>query len=405
MRGALVLPAALVVACSDASAGPSAMARDSAGVQIIESTAPAWTAADAWMLADAPSLEIGVVDGDDVREFQEITDVQRLSDGSIVVANGGSGEIRIFTSTGEYRSTLGRSGGGPGEFEGLGRLLVTPGDTIIAFDYLLRRITVFVNGTMVASTPLDGIGNAPLRLAGRMSDGSFVFGAGFATADLPREKRTVGVHRSNIPLVRYSSAGSPLDTIGWFPGMEMGVAMRDGVTQMGQPFYGRDLSIVTDGANVYVGDQQEYAIRRFGTDDALQRIVRLPLADLTISADELDAIKQRMRVRAAGLPNLEEEIARHFQMWPVPDRKPAHSRLLAGPDGQLWVGAAALSMYLEEPVSWDVFDGDGRWLGTVAMPDRFRLYHIGRDDVTGVWSDDSDVEHIRVYPIIRSRPD
>jgi hypothetical protein len=36
-------------------------------------------------------------------------------------------------------------------------------------------------------------------------------------------------------------------------------------------------------------------------------------------------------------------------------------------------------------------------LGSVALPDRFRPTQIGSDFVLGVWSDDLDVQHVRMY--------
>lgn len=49
-----------------------------------------------------------------------------------------------------------------------------------------------------------------------------------------------------------------------------------------------------------------------------------------------------------------------------------------------------------------VFDTDGRLLGTVQMPRGFAVFQIGRDLVLGRARDEFDIEHIRLYELIRS---
>jgi hypothetical protein len=53
----------------------------------------------------------------------------------------------------------------------------------------------------------------------------------------------------------------------------------------------------------------------------------------------------------------------------------------------------------DEPGRWTVFDPEGRMLGTVATPARFRVFSIGTDYVLGVWRDDMDVEHVRLFTL------
>lgn len=53
-----------------------------------------------------------------------------------------------------------------------------------------------------------------------------------------------------------------------------------------------------------------------------------------------------------------------------------------------------------EPV-WQVFDREGRWLAAVRTPPRFRIHQVGDDHLLGVWRDEDEVEHIRVYPLVR----
>jgi hypothetical protein len=89
---------------------------------------------------------------------------------------------------------------------------------------------------------------------------------------------------------------------------------------------------------------------------------------------------------------------------------PAYAQLVDN-DRNLWVSDASLDWYLAQgfsrvpagPVAWRVFDRDGRWLGSVTMPPRFRPMDIGSDYVLGLWRDADDVEHVRLYQLTRPR--
>ena len=50
---------------------------------------------------------------------------------------------------------------------------------------------------------------------------------------------------------------------------------------------------------------------------------------------------------------------------------------------------------------WTVFDSDGRWLGTLAVPREFVLHEVGSDWILGTRTDDLGVAWIERYPIIR----
>jgi hypothetical protein len=50
---------------------------------------------------------------------------------------------------------------------------------------------------------------------------------------------------------------------------------------------------------------------------------------------------------------------------------------------------------------WDVFTPEGVWLGSVNTPNRFTIHQIANDFVLGVWRDDSDIEYIRMFNLVR----
>ena len=54
----------LTTACGiEGREGSRVLIRDSAGIEIVENIAPAWTEGDGWRLSDEPVLTIGVLEG------------------------------------------------------------------------------------------------------------------------------------------------------------------------------------------------------------------------------------------------------------------------------------------------------------------------------------------------------
>jgi len=97
-----------------------------------------------------PLLQIGVSDGDPVMMFHRARSAHRYPDGRIVVADGGSRQLRWFAPDGAPAGTAGRQGRGPQEFAGGIQLLAWPGDTVAAYDNALRRVSIFTpEGTFV----------------------------------------------------------------------------------------------------------------------------------------------------------------------------------------------------------------------------------------------------------------
>ncbi len=102
-----------------------------------------------WRLSASPALTIDETGGPQ-GEFLRISGLARLASGGIAVANGATAEIRLFTGTGGYLRTLGRRGGGPGEFRAISWMGVS-GDTILVADRTGARITRYLKGLCPAS--------------------------------------------------------------------------------------------------------------------------------------------------------------------------------------------------------------------------------------------------------------
>ncbi len=82
-----------------------------------------------------------------------------------------------------------------------------------------------------------------------------------------------------------------------------------------------------------------------------------------------------------------------------PETFPAVAALKVDAEDNLW--AEEYVAPGDTASRWRVFTPEGVWLGSVAMPTRFRLLRVYSDAVLGVWQDSVDVEHVRLHGLTK----
>ncbi|MCG8408165.1 MAG: hypothetical protein MI923_23445, partial [Phycisphaerales bacterium] len=166
---------------------------------------------------------------------------------------------------------------------------------------------------------------------------------------------------------------------------------------MSAPLFAHNTSSVIRGAEVFVGTQEHLEVGLYDPDGSLRQSFRVPGADLGLHQAAIAARRQEV------LSSFPEErrlrAADELDRVDVPDSRPAYGRLLVGTDGSLW--AAEQVRYPAISRTWKVFGSDGRLLGDVSMPERFRLHQVGDRWVLGVGLDEFDIEHVRLYRLIK----
>ena len=85
-----------------------------------------------WSLV--PELRVGGGAAGPEYEFTTIRNIAIGPNGSIYLTQGQEQEIRVYDAQGKYVRNIGRKGGGPGEFTGLGSIGFI-GDTLYTTDF------------------------------------------------------------------------------------------------------------------------------------------------------------------------------------------------------------------------------------------------------------------------------
>jgi hypothetical protein len=348
-----------------------------------------------WRVGARPVVEIGALEGEEAYQFSQIGGVARLSDGRIVVANGGTQELRVFDPTGRHLRTTGRKGEGPGEFLAPGVLTVLPGDSVAVYDWNLQRMSVFdPAGTFVRSFALQHSAGVAFPI-GRFAQGSWLLQPGFTFS--PGGTGTTVV-RDTSQLLVFGPDGAMRDSAGRWIGPDFYIQSEaQHASAVSLPF-GRRTAVAVTGDRFYTGYTERYEIVRRDVGGAVDLVIRVRRADVPLAAADIDAHKARQLsdADAQWRPRLE----RLYQDIPFPATLPAFDDLQVDPEGNLWVLEAGRPA--DEQRRWAVFDPDGKLLGAIATPPAVSIREVGRDYLLGTWSDDLDVEHVRVYRLDRA---
>lgn len=379
--------------------GSGTSVRDSSDVLIVENSAPAQAGSDLWALSPTPTVEIGATDEDDpARLFSQIRSMDRQSDGSIVVVDGQSNEIRRFDSSGRHLSTSGGSGTGPGEFLMANLIIGLPADTIVVHDQLQARISVFrpdgsherttqlsaLPGFSPAMTPLGLSSDDRIVIRGMPAPPPAAFGPGVVQAT---------AHLADVETGR-------MDPLAHVP-FAIGATDRQGQSLPVLPLVVPAQAVAADG--LWVSRPPGPELRKIGWDGSVDRIVRFSDAGLPLTAEQRDRIVAWQRDRLSAAPVDAPDPA-------VLSSLPAFSRMISDREGHIWIQEGADD---PDPANWEfgaprgspvwrVLSPQGQWLGSIRMPEEFQPHAIGANWVLGVRTDDLGVEFVQLYELSRS---
>jgi len=374
--------------CSSDAPRQATIITDSAGIQIVESSGTQWDATSGFTVTEDPILDLTASGTGPLHEFYQVRSALRLPDGGFAVANYGWSEVRLYDSSGRHLKSLGRKGEGPGEFQRIETLSLMPGDSIAVWDYWLRRITVLSPvGEVARVVSLAGVADRVRHLLS-LGNAGFV-GFSYSHTSIPDEP---GHYRMPYEVLRFGPDGEVLDTVTVIGGFE---GFQASIGDAAVPF-GKDGHLAVHATDFVLGSADAMRMDWYNEDGELMRIVRVPLFDLSLTAEEVDLARRAMAPE--GIP---AEFRRVVESMEMPDARPAYSDLLVDSEGYLWAQEYRSRGAPEGPITWRVFSPEGQWLGSVQTPTRFSVFDIGSDYVLGVFRDDLDVEHVQLLDLDR----
>jgi hypothetical protein len=342
-------------------------------------------------------------------EFTTIREIAIGPGGSIYVVQGQEQEIRVYDAQGKYVRTIGRQGGGPGEFTGL-RTIGFMGDTLYTTDTRLMRITLFrADGSLITTIAAEAAASAPRRDAAPfrpipsalLPDGSVLAGSSFPSHLVSNGQITAR------PVFRVTRSVAVLDTIAWVP-----VGSGQGTMQSGdatlffvQPISDDPITVMSGpSARVFVVERAArpgstaFPVTAIsaGGDTLWSRLY--PYRPARLPAGVADSIVDVL-VRRFANPNQSARFSRDQirKAAFIPDHQVTVTRAFAAADGSLWLRREEFG----EVLNWTVLTPDGQIAATLSLPRNVRPMTVIGDKAWGVELDDVDVPLLVRYRIRR----
>jgi hypothetical protein len=372
--------------------------RDSAGIQIAENGVlnRAWDL----LASPEPSIQIGVLDGQEEYQLFQVGDVARARDGSLVVANVGTREVRTYAPDGTHRVTVGGEGDGPSEFRYPATVRALEGREILVQD-MFDLVRFAADGSFIDRRSLGREAFTGAFEGGGMAEFGYWMPDGTMFISLYEREPTPWTagppYRPVMTLVRLSEDLSDVDTLGLYGGIQQQMLeVDDRVTPFVGPF-GENTSWgygAQDGTLV-VGDNARPEYHLFDGEGE-KRVVRWRQQPAAVTRAEISEWLDVQR-SAGWTQNRLPTFERAWAKMEMPDTKAYHGNVMIGGDGHVWV--AASPDFSADPAEFLVFSPEGRYEGFVSVPGRFQAHDAGANWMVGVYSDENDVEYLRLYDL------
>jgi len=350
---------------------------DSAGVEIVEHPSVSEYGSPTYrvdyLLRVSDTLPSGA------GEFGMVTDVTMLPDGSLVVLDGFSAEMRVFSRGGDFLRRIGRRGQGPGELSGrgtLGILSVSSGRLAVP-DVLNQAIVVFdAAGSHLSNVRWDVMKETIPQWCALSGDTVLVL---------------VTTEETNS-LVKRTLDDAWRDTLVVEPVPVQGPTPPDGRSPL---FTNHTVWSASSHPDLLVLSQMAHAKLALFEGKTLRRVIRWSPEHPELTEADVDAI---LGVVAGSLGDPEAKRETALQYFAPPKRSPALADVQLGP-GIVMVQRLRPFNDMDRRILstlratgyggrfWDVFTWAGEYLGALDYGENVEVFRVRGDTVAGIQED------------------
>jgi hypothetical protein len=163
--------------------------------------------------------------------------------------------------------------------------------------------------------------------------------------------------------------------------------------------FGKSPVVRVEGDRLLFGSKDENAIKVFGNDRTLLRIVRLAVDPVPSSDSDV------ARHIEAELARIEDDdgvraLRQELEAMPRMELLPPYGSIFADASGTLFVTDFALPG--QETRGVNVFDPAGKLTGRFEIPAALEILEVGPDYLLTLFEDELGVESVRLYELTRS---
>ena len=336
------------------------------------------------------AFRIGDEAAGDTMLLGRVIQVSADSEGQVYVVESSFNGIHVFSAIGDHITSIGRSGAGPGEFQNAPHIHVGPSDTLYAFDYWPRRLSVFspesheLEYSLTLGSSYDAC--PPTSLLG-------VEQQGFVLLCTEGVGSPAEAHMTQFSRVYVQSWARRVvsDSIAVLPVREELVHTTHDTMQFRSLRYGRSPHFVYAlGGPLYYAWNDAIRIQVVGLDGTLQDEVNVSHEPIRVTRKERDDALASYRLTAGNAPF--DNLARAR----LPATKPAFSYFLVDDLDRLWVRLSRPEGASE--IKWLIVDQQGQVIASTMLSSQMRPRRIRGNRVYGRLTDsDTLVQMVVVW--------
>lgn len=351
-----------------------------------------WTPETAWRLEEV--VRLGSVDEPGPELFGRISALEVDAVGRIYLFDAQANDLRIFEPNGAHVRTVGREGGGPGEFQQVIGMAWGGDGNLWIVDPSNNRVSVIdTSGSYVTSHRIPGNYVVVPWPGGADREGRF-----YTYAQDP------SAAPFGLVLVQYSVAMEPLDTIQ--PPRQTGsdhyyeYSRERASGRASVPFSSRLIWRLAPSSHIWFALTGEYKLYQTTLAGDTVRTIARQFEPMAVTRSEVDSALERLEwfTRQGG----------RLDRSKVPSHKPAIRDFILGDDGTLWVNPNLEGHSRRAIDVLDVFDPAGRYLGRLELASALRYVHVPAPIIRngmlyGVTQDDLGVSYVVSARVVRNR--
>ncbi len=309
-----------------------------------------WDEATAWRVVE--ELRIGTLDDVGPDMFGSIDDLEVDAWGRFWVFEGQAQELRVFDRDGAHVRTIGRKGGGPGEFARVIGISWAPDGNLWTVDPSNARISIIdTAGTYVGSHGTVGGWMIVPWPGGVDAEGRFWnFAPDISSSD------------PSIVMIAYDDDLNPVDTVPVpeYPGEREVFELRNESSHImtGVPFTPSLEWRFDPRGYMWFMLTGEYSITQLSLEGDTLRTISREFEPLPVTRADIDSAMVGLEwfIRYGGKVDASR----------IPGTKPATEEFLFDDEGNIWV--LPVTVPAEEGRVVDIFDPEGRYMGRIQLP-------------------------------------
>jgi len=365
-----------------------------------------------------PTRRLGAPEAEFGEPFTAVTSVRELRDGRVLVADARDKTLQLIDLKAGTASRIGREGDGPGEYGIPQRLVALLADTTLLFDPRNARVMVILPdgtpGPLLRIPELDPATHGGPRAADL--NGRFYYEV--SRPGVPGDL----YESSHVDVIRLDRATRRVDTVATLALPDRlstgGRVLPGGMVRQftNKPLAPQDVAAFAADGRVAIVRAKDYRVEWLAPRGARVQGPPTPYEPVRITSAEREAfLASQTRPgniilrgpaaaaggpgapRAAPIPRGSDPFADQPVDWP--DHKPPFlaGAAVVAPDGRLWV---LKTRPHDRPVpTYDVFDGSGRLVERIALPERTRLAGFGRGVAYLARADEDDLLWLGRYSL------